>query len=150
MRSFQYTILSLCLIVAACSPTSLGTNSSSTTVTIQGQSHTLAAGSGHFWDDPVYNVSNTVAYVLRNRGDSSGYDAASIAKVTAGGVIDPVVATCVTPQGTILKIYAVSEDGERLLVELYFQKRKTGTSTYFGARPVILDIKKGVINEVEF
>jgi len=150
MRFLRHAILILCLGVAACSPSSPGTGSSSTIVTIQGQSHTLTAGSGCFWDEPVYNVSNTVAYVIRSRGDSGGYNAESIAKVTKGGVLDPVVATCATPQGTILKIYGVSEDGERLLVELHFVKRTTGSSTYYGTRPVILDVKEGVINEVGF
>jgi len=150
MRFLRYAILILCFGVAGCFPSSPGTSSSSTIVTIQGQSHTLTAGPGRFWDEPVYNISNTTAYVMRNRGDSGGYNAESIAKVTKGGVIDPIVPMCATPQGTILKIYAVSEDGERLLVELHFLKRASGSSMDYGTRPVILDVKKGVMNEVGF
>ena len=150
MRFLRDAISILCLGVAACSPPLTNYGSSSTTVTIQGQSHTLTAGPGHFWDEPVYNLSNNVAYVIRNRGDSGGHNAESIAKVTREGVVDPALATCAIPQGTILKIYGVSEDGERLLVELHFLKPKSGSSTYYGTRPVILDVKKGVINEVGF
>jgi hypothetical protein len=150
MRFPQHVLLILILGVSACSPPPPLTGSSSATITIQGQSHILTAGPGHFWDEPVYNTSNSVAYVLRNRGDSRGYEAESIAQVTKAGVIDPVFAKCATPQGRILKIYGVSDDGERLLVELHFLKRTTDRATYYGTRPVILDVKKGVINEVGF
>lgn len=149
MRFLRHPLLILCLGVAACSPSS-PVRGSTTTVTIQGQSYTLTAGSGCFWDEPVYNVSNTVAYVIRNRGDRGGWDAESIARVNKRGGIEPVVAACATPQGTIFKIYGVSEDGERLLVELHFLKRATGNSTEYGTRPVILDVNKGVISEVKF
>ena len=131
-------------------PTSVTvTRPTSLTVTIEGQTHTLSAGSGCFWDKPVYNASNSVAYVLRNRGRNSGYDAGSIAKTTKDEVIDPVV-QCSTSQGNILKIYNVSEDGQRILVELHFVTRKSATSTDYGTRPVILDIKKGTLSEIEF
>jgi hypothetical protein len=144
MRVPQYTLLILFLGVAACSPPPPLTGSRSATITIQGQSHALTAAPGHFWDEAVYNASNSVAYVIRNRGDERGYGAESIVKVTKAGVIDPVFAKCATPQGTILKIYGVSDDGERLLVELHFLKRTTGMSTHYGTRPVILDVKKAL------
>jgi hypothetical protein len=120
-------------------------------ITIEGKTHVLVAGRGCFWDEPVYNADKSVAYVIRNEGDpQKGYSAESIVKVSKDGVTDPVFQNSDLKQGNVLELYRVSDDGRRLLVELHFVASKTGRSTHYDTRPVVLDVQKGTISEVEF
>jgi len=119
-------------------------------VVVDGKAVNLDAGPGYFWDEPVYNDSQSVAYLLKNHGSRSrGYSPHSVVKVTPDGVVDPVVPNATIPGGDILSIYKVSGDGMRLLVELHFVTRKDSQATYFDTRPVTYDVEKGEITEIE-
>ena len=120
-------------------------------VSVEGQSYTLDAGVGCFWEGPHFNVSNTVAYLIRNKGTPSrGYNAISIAKVSETGVTDPVFRNADLPdRNSVTEITRVSDDGKSLLVELHYVTKREGHSTYFDTRPMILDIETGEMKEIE-
>ncbi|MFC1453517.1 hypothetical protein ACFLSJ_09270, partial [Verrucomicrobiota bacterium] len=92
------------------------------TVSVGERSYTLDAGEGCFWDSPVFNASNTIAYLIRNIGTpSTGYGAGSIVRVSEGGVTDPVVCNAdLQDRTSVTEIKRVSDDGKRLLVELHY------------------------------
>ncbi|MHC4111567.1 MAG: hypothetical protein ACYSUY_10850 [Planctomycetota bacterium] len=120
-------------------------------IMVDGKEVSLNAGRGYFWADPVYNDSRTVAYLLKNHGNPSrGYSPHSIVKVTKDLVVDPVVANSEILEGDILQIYKVSMDGLRLLVNLHYVTKKEGQSTHYDTRPVIYNVGKSEIGEVEF
>lgn len=120
-------------------------------IMVDGKEVNLNAGRGYFWADPVYNDSRTVAYLLKNHGSPSrGYSPHSIVKVTKDVVVDPAVANSEILEGNIMQIYKVSMDGLRLLVNLHYVTKKESQSTHYDTRPVIYNVEKGEIREVEF
>jgi len=107
------------------------------------QSYTLNAGTGCFWEGAHFNASNTVGYLIRNKGTPSrGYNAVSIVRVSETGVTDPVFSNAELPdRNSVTEITRVSDDEKSLLVELHYVTKREGHSTYFDTRPMILDVE---------
>ncbi len=110
----------------------------------------IEAGSGYFWDTPIYNQSKTVCFIMKNQGISStGWSPHSIIKVTSQRIETILVNSDLNENWTISKIFNVSEDGKRLLVDIHYISKQEFSRTHFKTRPVILEVQTKKLIEIK-
>ncbi|MCM8542669.1 MAG: hypothetical protein NE328_20555 [Lentisphaeraceae bacterium] len=85
MKKLLYIVT--CFIITSCSHNNLFQSTQESlrkaTIVLKNKELEIDAGSGYFWDLPIYNQSKTVCYIMKNQGlSSTGWNPYSIIKVT--------------------------------------------------------------------
>ena len=121
-----------------------------TTIILKNKEIEIDAGTGYFWDSPVYNKSKTLCIILKNEGNiSNGWNPHSIIKISSEKVETVLVNSDLNENWTISEIFKVSEDGNHILVKIHSIFRKELGLTHFKTRPVILDIPTKKLIEIK-
>jgi hypothetical protein len=119
-------------------------------ITLEHNGEVLDAGKGCFWSKPVYNKSKDICYIIKNRGDESGFhDPEVIVKSTSTLTKDVLSQSDLGEGSSIIEIFKVSEDGARIFVNLHYMTQHDINGTVFQARPVFVDVGNKKIIEIE-
>lgn len=145
-------LLISCLITSCCSPFNDAypeEDLRKIKIIINGEAKELDAGAGYLWTSPTYNKAKTICFLIKNKGNSSGWSPHSIVKVTLSNVETVFKDGDLGEDTSILEITTASDDGERLLVRLHYVSRKEGGTTHYKTKPAILEVKSKEIKEIE-
>ena len=123
-----------------------------------GETLKFKAPTGKYWNNAILSGDRRKAFFVLYRGvpttgswiedlyffDSTNFEASQIDRLPTAIPLDTKLL-----DASIMDIYAVSESGDRLLVEIHFQSAKSGNSTHFSTYPYFLDPKTGALEKIQ-
>ena len=143
----KYLLLSVIFLLQSCQPEDQW-GKSNLELKFDGVSQTILSGEGYFWRNPVYDSSDTVCYVIKNKKEPYGsWNTYEVYKIS-GNSTDIIFSHSKETQD-IKAILDVSKDGNEVLLQKIIWK--TSESEVLGSRTtnILYNSKTKTVSEVK-